>query len=158
MARDTFLPQGVADHLYKRILRSAKEDLRAAALLVRGQNRTALNYAVHAWRELAGSGRKDEAWQVLDRCLAEMAPAAAVAEGVRESLADGNAQVRLAALELLARTGALEDIGLLSDLLALPLAADEHPDERAALIRTMRRIAETTRGEELHCRTDCLDG
>jgi hypothetical protein len=83
---------------------------------------------------------------------------ARLAEGVRESLADSNAQVRLGALDILARVGALEDIGLLSDLLALPLAADEHPAERAALIRTMRSIAETTRGEGHNRRTDCLDG
>ena len=81
---------------------------------------------------------------MLNRSLAEMEPAAAVAEAVRDSLADSDAQVRLAALGILARIGRLEDIGLLSDLLALPLAADEHPDERAALVRTMQRIAETS--------------
>ena len=64
---------------------------------------------------------------------------------MRESLADGNAQVRLAALDILTRNGVLEDIGLLSDLLALPLAKDEHPKERAALVRAMRAIAETGR-------------
>ena len=158
LANSPFLSRRVTVRLYEQIVKSGEEDLRAAELLVRVQNRSAVNYAVCAWRELLGSGRKNEAWQVLNRFLAEMEPATAVAEAVRDSLADGNAQVRLAALSILARIGSLEDIGLLSDLLALPLAADEHPDERAALIRTMRSIAETTRGEELHCKTDCLDG
>ncbi len=110
------------------------------------QNRSAVRYAMFAWRELLGSGRENEAWKVLDRSLAEMKPAAAVAQGLRDFLADSDAQVRLAALDILPRIGTLEDIGLLSDLLALPPAADEHPVERAALLRTMRGIAESAHG------------
>jgi hypothetical protein len=147
LVSNPFLVQRLPPHLYERIIKSGEEALRAAELLVRIQNRTALNYAVHAWRELAELGPENEVWQILNRSLAEMEPAAAVAEAIRASLTDSNAQVRLAALAILARIGSLEDIGLLSDLLALPLAADEHPEERAALIRTMRSIAETTRGE-----------
>ena len=145
LAKSSVLSPSAAQHLYLRIVGSGPEEVRAAELLVQGRDRTAINYVVHAWRELVGSGRRTKAWQVLNRFLASPEPAAAVAEGVRDSLAHNNPHVRLAALDILVRIGTLEDIGLLSDLLALPLAADEHPDERAALIRTMRSIAETTR-------------
>jgi hypothetical protein len=145
LAKNPLLPHSVAEYLYNRIVTSKKGDVRAAKLLVQGQSRTAINYAFLAWRELAGSGQMRAVRKVLTRFLARPEPSAAVAEGVRESLADGNAQVRLAALDILARIGALEDIGLLSDLLALPLASDEHPAERAALVRSMRAIAETGR-------------
>jgi hypothetical protein len=145
LATNPFLPHSVAKYLYERIVTSKKGDVRAAKLLVQGRSRTAINYAFLAWRELVGSGRARAVRKVLTRFLAKPEPSVAVAESVRESLANGNAQVRLAALDILARIGALEDIGLLSDLLALPLAKDEHPAERPALVRAMRAIAETER-------------
>ena len=141
LAKNPFLPHSVALYLYKRIVKPGAEDVRAAKLLVRGRNRTALNYAVYAWRELVASGRANDVREVLNRFLARPGPAAVVLEGVRESLAHGNPQVRLAALDILKHIGTLEDIGLLNDLLALPLAVDEYPAERAALIHTMRSIA-----------------
>ena len=43
------------------------------------------------------------------------------------------------------RIAALKDVSLLSDLLALPPASDEHPDERTAIVGSMWRIAQTAR-------------
>jgi hypothetical protein len=144
-ARNLSLPGWEALQLYRRIVRPGVDDVQAAEVLTLGGNRAALNYALYAWRELIEAGRTNKAWWVLHRFLATPEPTGAVIETVREFLAHDSAKVRWAALDILCRIGTLEDIGLLDDLLALPSAADEHPQERAALLRTMRSIAETTR-------------
>ena len=64
------------------------------------------------------------------------------AELIRERLADDDASVRIAASRLIAKIGNLDDIGLLSDLLALPESSDEDPNERDAITAAMRTIAE----------------
>ncbi len=70
-----------------------------------------------------------------------------VIERIRLRLSDASAQARLAAVEILGSIGDLEDIGLLSDLLALPPAADEAPEERAAQIRAMESLAHQDRAK-----------
>ena len=45
-----------------------------------------------------------------------------------------------AALEL-GKIGTLDDVGLLSDLLSLPPAPDEHPRERAAILYAMQKLS-----------------
>jgi hypothetical protein len=144
LAENPFPPQAVALYLYQRIVKPGSKDLRAAELLIQGRNRIALNYVVYAWRELAASGRTDNVRKVLDEFLAET-ESVTVDDGLHESLAHGSALVRLAALEILGRIAALKDVSLLNDLLALPPAADEHPSERPAMIRTMWRIAQAAR-------------
>jgi hypothetical protein len=49
--------------------------------------------------------------------------------------------VRLAAIVGIGRVGTLDDLGLLSDLLALPPQPDEHPREREALVQAMQQIS-----------------
>jgi hypothetical protein len=141
LAENPFLPHWVARYLYQRIITPEKDDAPAAELLIQGQNRTAHHYAVCAWRELVGAGRMNEAWVALDQFLTRPEPSAEVAQGVRESLGHDNACVRLAALKILGRIGGLEDIGLLSDLLALPPASGEYAEERPAIIHTMQIIS-----------------
>ncbi len=145
LAKNPVLPHSVAQLLYHRIVKPGTDDESAAELLAQGRSRAARNYAVYAWQELVAAGRKNRAWAALKRFLAAPEPSATVAQEVRNSLAHGSPRVRLAALEILARIGDLEDIGLLCDLLNLPAAADEVPEERPALLRAMRAIAETTR-------------
>jgi hypothetical protein len=41
----------------------------------------------------------------------------------------------------LGEVGTLDDVGLLSDLLALAPSGDEHPLERAAMVHSMQRLA-----------------
>ena len=132
LAVNPFLTKKIAEHLYRRIVTPDSEDTRAAELLVQGQNRTALRFALYAWRELTASHRRDAVWSVLDRFLSRPDSPPAIIEGMRMFLSDASAQVRLAASEILGTIGELEDVGLLSDLLALPVAADEAPDERAS--------------------------
>ncbi len=139
------LPTWMALQLYQRIVSAGADDVQAVESLACGRNRSALLYAVYAWRELVGSGRTTQACNMLHRFLATAEPSGVVIEGVRESLAHGNVRVRFAALDILGRIGTLGDIGLLDDLMALPLAADEHPAERPTLLRTMRAIAEGRR-------------
>ena len=137
--------ESAAVDLYKRIVLPGVDDVQAAESLIQERNRAAIHYVLYAWRELVEAGRTNQAWRVLHRFLAEPEPTGVVLEGVRESLAHGSPQVRIAALDVLRRIGALEDIALLDDLLGLPLMADEHPTERAALLHAMRSIAESTR-------------
>jgi hypothetical protein len=145
LAVNPVFPYKVAIYLHKRVVNPATEDLRAAGLLIQGRNRVALNCVIDAWRELAESNRINRVWKVLNRFLASPDPTPLVIDRMRWFLAYNNAQVRLAALGILAHIGTLEDIAILNDLLALPLAADEHPAERAALLRTLQSIAEGTR-------------
>jgi len=67
-----------------------------------------------------------------------------IAARLREQLADDNADVRLAAIVRLGGIGELDDIALLSDLLFLPKADDEHPLEREAMVDAMLRISQRT--------------
>jgi hypothetical protein len=64
----------------------------------------------------------------------------------RELLAAECAKVRLQAVRVLGRTGSLDDISLLSDLLSLPRLPDEDPRERPAILQAMRRIANVRSG------------
>jgi len=145
LRKNPFLPRSVAEYLYRRIVESDGKDMAAATLLTYGRNRIAINFAVYAWRELAAAGRTEGPWGPLYEFLAKQGSKGKAAEAVRLALAHDNPRVRLAALDLLGRVGDLADISLLSDLLNLPPSPDEHPKERAALVRAMQRIAKTGR-------------
>jgi hypothetical protein len=62
-------------------------------------------------------------------------------ETLRMNLCDADPAVRIRAALQLGECGDLDDIGLLSDLLALPVAPDELPREREALLYAMQRLA-----------------
>ena len=70
------------------------------------------------------------------------------AEAVRAELASAASTVRLRALHLLPELGGLDDIGLLHDLLALPVQEDEAPGERDAELTALRRLAGEDRAGE----------
>jgi hypothetical protein len=145
LAVNPALPYKVAIYLYGRVVNPGTEDLRAAKLLIQGRNRIALDCILDAWRELTESSRITKVWKVLNRFLARPEPPPLVIERIRGFLAYNNALVRLAASLILGRIGTMEDVGLLNDLLALPAAEDEHPEERAALLHALRTIAEGAR-------------
>jgi hypothetical protein len=65
-------------------------------------------------------------------------------EAVREKMCDVDPAVRIHAALELGELGGLDDIGLLSDLLSLPISLDEHPKEREALLHAMQRLSGTT--------------
>lgn len=127
--------------LYQRLLMPDADDVEAAMLLTEGRTRVALRHVVYAWRELAAADRVNRSWTVLHRFLARPDPTELVIESVRESLAHDNGRARLAALDVLGCIGTLADISLLDDLLALPPAPEEHPEERRFLLQAMRNIA-----------------
>jgi hypothetical protein len=68
-------------------------------------------------------------------------PPADPAEAARTRLCSGEAAVRLRAALELGKIGTLDDVGLLSDLLSLPAAPDEHPRERAAILYAMQKLS-----------------
>ncbi len=63
------------------------------------------------------------------------------AELWRMKLCDNDPIARIVAAVRLASVGTLDDIGLLSDLLALAPSDEEHPSERAAMVHSMQRLA-----------------
>jgi hypothetical protein len=65
-------------------------------------------------------------------------------EVLRINLCNANPVVRVRAAIELGQSGELDDIGLLSDLLSLPVGPDEHPQERPALLWAMRRLSGET--------------
>jgi hypothetical protein len=62
-------------------------------------------------------------------------------ETARMNLCDADPAERVHAALELGESGDLDDIGLLSDLLALPIGADELPREREALLYAMQRLS-----------------
>ncbi len=62
----------------------------------------------------------------------------------RMRLCEGEPIARVLAIVKLGDIGTLDDIGLLSDLLALPPSDDEHPKERVAMVHSMQRLAGVT--------------
>jgi hypothetical protein len=61
-------------------------------------------------------------------------------ERIRGRLCETNPDARLVAIVELGRIGTLDDIGFLSDLLALPPQSDEDPFERHVLLTAMKKI------------------
>jgi len=62
-------------------------------------------------------------------------------ETARMNLGDADPAARIHAALELGESGGLEDIGLLSDLLSLPIGPDEYPREREALLYAMQRLS-----------------
>ncbi len=70
-------------------------------------------------------------------------------DGIRGRLCEGNADMRLLSIVELGQLGTLDDIGLISDLFALPPQADEDPYERHVLLTAMKKIARRLTGRPL---------
>ena len=130
-------------HLFSRLADVTCEDMNALDLFLRCNNKSILDYTVRAWRERVVQGRfTDSVTQKLEARIQSPDNRARAAEMIRESLADDVAPVRIAATHLIAKIGDLDDVGLLSDLLALPESSDEDENERDALTAAMWTIAE----------------
>ncbi len=136
-----YLPNRALSYLYRRISNTRIADLDAAKLLTRCGNACVGRLAALAWSERFDAGICDDVQEALTDYLRHSEEYELLIEKTRLGLANDAAAVRLHAAEILAELGNLDDIGLLSDLLAMPPQADEDPDERSALIRAMRRIA-----------------
>lgn len=132
----------------------------AVELLSRCDNKTAIDYALGIWRRRVQVRRTPLARRPapkdvkvpeaprklgpsrLARFFLSPARREQVAEKFRrEILSAGDARVRLNAIRVLGRTGSLDDISLLSDVLSLPRLPGEDPRERPAILQAMRRLA-----------------
>lgn len=99
------------------------------------------NTALLIWHDrILAFGPDEIVGEVEDRLRAKAFGPAAV-DKLRAFLADKEALIRMEALRLLGEIGTLDDVGLLSDLLALPPEDDEAPGERERMLETMRRLA-----------------
>lgn len=132
----------------------------AVDLLARCDNKTAVDYALGIWRRRVQarrtpSVRKPPAKDIktpepprklgpsrLVQFFRSEARREQVAEKFRrEILTADDPRVRVNAIRLLGRTGTLDDVSLLSDVLSLPRSKNEDPRERVAIVQAMRRLA-----------------
>lgn len=141
--RSPFLPATVVEQLFRRIEeRDRQEDaMRAARLLIRCENRNMVQRVVRAWRRRIVKNAVDDVTRLLTEYLLDEKRRPEKLERLRMTLTDENARVRLSVIALLSRIGTLDDIGILSDLLLLPQLPDEDPNERAALMEAIERLA-----------------
>jgi hypothetical protein len=137
------LPKACVDHLVSRLIDVTQEDMNALDLFLQCKNSGILYHTVRAWRDRVVQGKSTGSIiQALEARIRSPGNRPLAAELIRERLADDEAPVRIAASHLIAKIGDLDDIGLLSDLLALPESSDEDPNERDAIIGAMSTIAE----------------
>jgi hypothetical protein len=142
LANYPLLPTRILEHLVSRLTDVTHEDTDALVLFLQCENRNMIQCTVRAWRDRVAKGESTGViTETLETRIGHPDNRPSAAELIRERLADDNAQVRIAASRLIARIGDLDDIGLLSDLLALPVSSDEDPHERDALTAAMRVIA-----------------
>jgi hypothetical protein len=128
-------------YLYERIADIDAEEIRAVELLTQCENRSALKYAMVAWRARVEAGRIDQVTTGLEAYFCRPELRGRVGDRVRLRLADDHPRVRVRAIALLGAIGSLDDVGLLTDLLSLPPQDDEDPQERPALAQAIERIA-----------------
>jgi len=141
LASQPMAPEWALRYLYRCLLDVDRIDDDALDLLAECQNPGAVNYAVLAWRGRIEAGCEADLRDKFEWFFTRPAVRMPSAERLRFELAAADFRVRLAATELLGRIGELADVGLFSDLLALPALGDEDPWERPALIRAMQTIA-----------------
>lgn len=136
LEKSPYLPRAALAYLCRCL--SQSYDMVAAELLLKCCSDRVPDYVARAWRERVNAGWVDLVTANLRDYLAKEPRAL---DGIRERLADANPAVRLAATELLRDAGTLDDVSLLSDLVSLPHAADEHSYERRALLYAIWVIA-----------------
>ena len=143
LARYPILPETCLKHLISRLSDATHEDSTALELLNLCKNKNIIERMVRAWRDrVAQGGSTGLITTSLEAQIQSPNHRPRAAELMRERLADDDAPVRVAACRLIAKIGDLDDIGLLSDLLALPESSDEDPIERDAIATAMTTIAE----------------
>jgi hypothetical protein len=100
--------------------------------------------ALDAWADRRRAGCQDEVtgrlFQVVSRFNNREL------DQVRMMLADDNHNLRVAAIETLGQCASLDDVGLLSDLLALPPQTNEEPGERSTLRAAIQQVVSRISG------------
>jgi hypothetical protein len=134
-------PERALRYLYRCLLDVGVTDALSLELLAGCRNSNAVGYAVLAWRRRIEAGCEEDLRREFEQFFSRPAVRQLAAERLRVELAADDPRVRLAAIELLGTIGTLADVGLFSDLLALPSLADEDPGERPALLRAMQKMA-----------------
>lgn len=143
LANYPILSETCLKNLSARLSDVTYDDKSALYLFLKCENRNILAWTVRIWRERVVQGRPTGLiTETLEARLLATDSHSRDAELIRERLADDNAQVRMAACRMIAKMGDLDDVTLLSDLLALPPSSDEAPNERDALLAAMKSIAE----------------
>jgi hypothetical protein len=138
-----YLPANVLQFLSDRAGEVTANDWVSARLLTCCRGGGVVDHIVWAWRRRVAARRIDETTNELRRFLLRADVCEEAAERMRAMLADNDGLVRLEATAFLGRIGTLDDIGLLSDLLALPPMTDEDPRERKGLLLAMQRISQS---------------
>jgi len=134
-------PERAIRYLYRSLVDFDLIDVYALELLARCRNASAVSYGALAWRRRIEAGCEADLHDEFERFFTRPAVRKQSAERLRAELAADDFRVRLAAIELVGKIGELADVGLFSDLLALPASADEDPRERPTILRAIQTIA-----------------
>jgi len=139
------LPKSAIEFLFNLCDNPHYEDHLPATYLFRCNNTSAPEFAMIAWRNrIAAQIHRPDPDPVIDILrtvfLKDEVRKLAL-ELTRPYLADVSAPVRVQSILLLGELGNVSDIGLLLDLSALPLQADEDPIERATLREVAMRLS-----------------
>ena len=118
-----------------RFLRKCIHNGQAVELLTRCKNMEAADIIVSAFRDGYGYAN-------LHVFLDDPIKRPQAADRFRAELATPDGKLRLRVIEVIGEIGTIQDIGLLMDLLALPIAEDEMPGEREALSAAINEISE----------------
>jgi hypothetical protein len=135
------LPERAVAYLFERVDNTTTVNVLPAELLAHCTNKSALDYALLAWRNRLASMGPEPVGDRLKHACTEEGRQKRGLELLRNYLADVNAAVRMEAARMLGSLGSLDDIGLLLDLISLPALSDEHPDERQVLIDAAARLS-----------------
>ncbi|MDP1562852.1 MAG: hypothetical protein Q8M16_15855 [Pirellulaceae bacterium] len=128
--------------LVSRLSNTKTQDLAALVGLESYENEGLHHVFTKLWRiRVLADVSKDLVLAGLEAKLCRAPHVEHTAETMREFLGDEPAKLRLAALKVLERIGNLDDIGLLADLLRLPVA-ELSPEEPTALMAAMQAIAQ----------------
>jgi hypothetical protein len=107
------------------------------------ENRTALDYAILAWREHCIREPHGNLTERIEQMFAIPSRREHAAERLRAELAHRSQNVRIRAAELLRNLGNLDDVGLLMDLLSMPRTGIEDSVERDAYAATIKTLSGT---------------
>lgn len=109
--------------------------------LARCGHHSTANTALLVWHDRILAFGRDAFVVELENRLRAQAFGPGAVDKLRAFLADKEGLIRMETLRLLGEIGTLDDVGLLSDLLALPPEDDEAPGERERMLETMRSLA-----------------
>ena len=135
------LDNKMMDYLLECLHDTGHEDIEALNWLLWSRSPNMLVYAQLAWRHRVAALARDAITIKLREYFVQAGMPELAGDRIRSDLANESAAIRIEAASILGDIGDLNDIGLFSDLLSLPPATDENPQERSEMVAVMQKIS-----------------